>query len=727
VSNASASRLRKRDSCELEKLCALPPAPSRAMPRPPPSISCGLHRPPHDLLRLACRHCGFAAVLILASVFPAAAEESAATPWFAPFSVMPLAPPLTVTGSFGERRPRHFHAGLDLSTGAAVGRPVRAPIDGWIERIRTQGYGYGRSIYLHGSDGRLVVLAHLDAFTEPIAAYVAGVQDSTQRYEQDLWPPRQRFAVRAGDPIAWSGRSGTVVPHLHVEVRHGDMAFNPLLAGLPVRVPLSPQIRGITLEPLDGSSWVERGAGALTLSLALERPETLLVEGRVRAMLRADQPGERGARLSPWRLRETWNSDWIEWNADSASWATDMSDVDYVYDVGRSTSSGAPAIQMWAPARWRPRVLRTSTSDSLEAGMIEVHAGDPPRPLRLEIRDVLGRSSQRVLWLRGPRQAERGPAPHGTGRFERAPTRRRGASPHPAPVARWFELTALPDEALRLSFKGAPSDLRDVTLADRPATRRDGVWSAVFGGGELGASLSRTIRGRRASGSAWADSAPAVELHRVGATGGHGETGGSRWRLDRESVFEPATIVSAAAARPAEGGRELVPIGDAIELGPASLPLRTPALVRLSADPSWKERAGAYGDFGSGWEWVGGAASGDPAAVAGESRRLGRFAAFADTMAPRAVLLHVARHRAPGPYSTWSLKARVIEEGSGVEGRESFFRVDGQRVPCEWDEPRDLLIWRPLAPPSAGTHAYEIEVRDHAGNVRRLSGVFVLD
>jgi len=69
----------------------------------------------------------------------------------------------------------------------------------------------------------------------------------------------------------------------------------------------------------------------------------------------------------------------------------------------------------------------------------------------------------------------------------------------------------------------------------------------------------------------------------------------------------------------------------------------------------------------------------------------------------------------------------VIEEGSGVDGRESFFRVDGRRVPCEWDEPRDLLVWRPLAPPPAGTHRYELELRDRAGNVRRLSGSFVID
>ena len=48
----------------------------------------------------------------------------------------PLEPPLVLNGGFGEYRSNHFHAGLDLGTGARVGRPVYAPADGWIERVR---------------------------------------------------------------------------------------------------------------------------------------------------------------------------------------------------------------------------------------------------------------------------------------------------------------------------------------------------------------------------------------------------------------------------------------------------------------------------------------------------------------------------------------------------------------------------------------------------------------
>jgi murein DD-endopeptidase MepM/ murein hydrolase activator NlpD len=122
------------------------------------------------------------------SLAMAAARPRAVPPFWAPFAHLPLAPPLSLNGGFGEYRSNHFHAGLDLGTGGEVGRPVLAPLSGWIERVRASGAGYGRSLYLHGEDGRLLVLGHLDAYAAPVAAYVAAAQESTGQYEVDLWP-----------------------------------------------------------------------------------------------------------------------------------------------------------------------------------------------------------------------------------------------------------------------------------------------------------------------------------------------------------------------------------------------------------------------------------------------------------------------------------------------------------------------------------------------------------
>ena len=161
----------------------------------------------------------------------APAHDEAAPQYFPPISAPPLDPPLRLTGTFGEYRGGHFHAGLDFSTGEEVGKPVYASLAGYVTRVRTSGVGYGRSLYIQADDGRLLVYGHLSAFDEPLASYVAGVQDSNGVYEQDLWLDAKRYHVTPGQRIGWSGRSGTGPPHLHFEIRRGDVAYNPLLAG----------------------------------------------------------------------------------------------------------------------------------------------------------------------------------------------------------------------------------------------------------------------------------------------------------------------------------------------------------------------------------------------------------------------------------------------------------------------------------------------------------------
>ncbi len=151
----------------------------------------------------------------------AAPIHGLATPWETPLARPPLDPPLRLTGTFGEYRTGHFHAGVDLSTEEQVGRVVYASLDGHMVRMRTSGVGYGRSLYLLAPDGRLLVYGHLDAFDEPVASYVDSVQRATGQYEQDLWPDSSRFQIHAGQRLGWSGRSGTGPPHLHFEIRRG--------------------------------------------------------------------------------------------------------------------------------------------------------------------------------------------------------------------------------------------------------------------------------------------------------------------------------------------------------------------------------------------------------------------------------------------------------------------------------------------------------------------------
>lgn len=312
---------------------------------------------------------------------------------YAPFQHAPLDGPLLQTGSFGEYRPGRFHAGLDLSTGEVVGQPVYAPLESWVERVRVSGVGYGRSIVLHSADGRLVLLGHLDAYDEPIGSYVAAAQDSFGQYEQDLWPERTRFPVHAGQRLGWSGRSGGVgQPHLHVEIRRGDMALNPLLAGASVVDSSAPVITAVTLEVRTADSRINGRSAPLRL-VPGSGADTVRIQGSVRAEVEARDSGVRRADMQPYQIELRWGEHFLRCAFDSLSWATDMPEGPLIYDVGRIAEERRHAVLMWAPAGFRPRAISSDAPLAEEAGRLE--RGRDGGAVRLDVsaRDLSGHSA----------------------------------------------------------------------------------------------------------------------------------------------------------------------------------------------------------------------------------------------------------------------------------------------------------------------------------------------
>jgi len=162
-------------------------------------------------------------------------------------------PPLVSTpglsSGFGEFRTAHFHAGLDYSTEQVEGKEVRAVLDGWVERVRASGVGYGRAVYLRLAGGRTAVYGHLSRFAPKLDAWVAARQDSAGVYEQDLVPAEGEIAFTKGEVVAWSGQSGAGPPHLHFELRQGDMNLNPLLHGFALPDHTPPTLAAVRIEP----------------------------------------------------------------------------------------------------------------------------------------------------------------------------------------------------------------------------------------------------------------------------------------------------------------------------------------------------------------------------------------------------------------------------------------------------------------------------------------------
>jgi hypothetical protein len=318
--------------------------------------------------------------------------------YFPPLARPPLDPPLRLSGGFGEYRPGHFHAGVDFSTGGAVGAPVYASLPGRVVRARASGAGYGRAVYVQSDDGRLLVYAHLDAFDEPLAGWVAAAQDSSGEYEQDLWPDPARFPVRAGQRLGWSGRSGTDAPHLHFEIRRGDVAYNPLLAGLSVPDSVPPVFRRMALVPLRADAAGSRPTNPTVLDCSGGDTTLLVGVGRLVVEV-ADARADGRLTLAPWRVTLEGGGASVECRFDSVSWAEGMTEVDAVYDRGRTLPDGRHAFVLGSPAGFRPRVFRTTAPPDEPAGELEVPPGSPPLALRLTARDVAGQMAVQTLLL----------------------------------------------------------------------------------------------------------------------------------------------------------------------------------------------------------------------------------------------------------------------------------------------------------------------------------------
>ncbi len=656
-----------------------------------------------------------------------------------PLARAPLNAPLRVTAGFGEYRTGHFHAGLDFSTGGAVGREVFAPLDGWIERIRASGAGYGRSVTLRGDDGRRIVFGHLDAFDEPAASFLEAAQDSSGQYDQDLAPPGE-MRVRAGQRVAWSGASGVGPAHLHIEIRRGDLALNPLRFGLPLPAttfgtlarqqapgdagsPARPVLVRLTLEPLDDRSYVARSFAPLTLRLAAA-PETVVIAGRVRAWVQAGVPRPGGGMLAAYAVGYAWEGKTVECRFDSVAWDEDMPASEWVYD-GRARAAPGRPIGLWFTRGFKPLVFG-ATADS-EAGEIHVGAGDPPRPLTLFASDASGNRTERTVALRGPRAKEAGPDTTRAG--GRPAARPRVATPG------GIELAPLPGRFVRVTC-AAPGGVRGVRagLAGqgvwRMATWSPRGWTTVLPVERDGVLDSVVVEGRASGGATWRSAEAVVPLvlapERETATPASLEP--FRWRLPVRGVFESAVAFArpGAPARPAAG---LGPVGLEYEVGPVSLAVRKPAGVSLDLPPGADLRGiGLYFENGaSGWRWITTRVDSAARRVEGATRGLGRFALFADRVPPRIVPRNVPRRAGrSAPYGRWALEARVVERGSGVDPRASGFTVDGRRVPSEFDLDLSTLRWRPRVAPGRGVHRYEVVATDRAGNVSRATGTFTM-
>lgn len=168
--------------------------------------------------------------------------------------VSPVNHQIRLSGTFGELRTNHFHAGLDIrSSNYASGDPIYATGDGYISRIKIDAFGYGNAIYIDHPNGFTSLYAHLEKFVPEIEAYVKEQQYMQKSFEVDLYPG-ERFPIKKAQHIAYMGNTGfSFGPHLHFEIRHtnGQVPINPLHFGFDVADNKPPVIQNLVVYQFD--------------------------------------------------------------------------------------------------------------------------------------------------------------------------------------------------------------------------------------------------------------------------------------------------------------------------------------------------------------------------------------------------------------------------------------------------------------------------------------------
>ncbi|MFC1509346.1 M23 family metallopeptidase [Candidatus Omnitrophota bacterium] len=172
--------------------------------------------------------------------------------------IWPIDAPHSITSSFGEPRPGRFHYGLDFRSGGVTGKKVFTLGDGYISRVRTSPFGYGKVLYITLKSGQILVYAHLSGFLPEIEKQLFEKRIEQKTYSVELWPKPNEFPVTKGQVIAYSGDTGGGAAHLHLEVRTKDnLPLNPLDYGIQARDTIPPEIQAVVFFPLDNESSVD--------------------------------------------------------------------------------------------------------------------------------------------------------------------------------------------------------------------------------------------------------------------------------------------------------------------------------------------------------------------------------------------------------------------------------------------------------------------------------------
>ena len=645
----------------------------------------------------------------------------------------PMDAPPALTSTFGEYRGGRLHAAIDLKTWGKEGYPITAIADGYVWRVRTSPWGYGRVVYVQLDNGQFALWAHLSGFSKRIEKYVQQEQDRRGTYSVNLYFRPDQIPVKRGEVLGYSGSTGIGVPHLHFELRDAKhRPINPLLHGFDIKDTIPPTIQAVGLAPLNADAHVNSGHKPVSYRLAYRtrekvftHPDTIAIWGRIGVGLKAfDRANDSRLtnRLAPYRMRLLVNGEEILQKTCGL----------FGYDV---TRHGELAYDFFMSRRglgrfhslYRKLGNRLPFYGDYEMGSGVLFAGTKtdnaghelsPGVHRLQIiaEDAKGNRAKAVVFLRVRDTS-------GTARTFASHKTSPQRNPRITNKVTYFPTFAV----VRIST--------NQTLSEMPTVR------AQFSKRSM-----RSLAVQQTSLRTYQTVIPFDEKHADDIdvqieTNGQKQNlriiqktatqDGGEMRSDDGLVrvrFEKAGVYETLFGRivPDSLIKDKRMVGTAFRIMPGDVAFKGAEIAFIyPPDHPRIDKLGIYKWNGkNSWTFVDKGHNSTLGAITGIVRNFGVFALLADTVPPRIASITPANGTVLAQRQP-RVAASVWDTSSGIWREEDMvMQIDGKALIVEYDPEEDRIFARPRKPLTPGAHKLEVIVRDICGNESRRTTAF---
>ena len=636
----------------------------------------------------------------------------------------PLEGKTNISAGFCDYRTRHFHGGIDISTGGQEGFPVRAADSGWVLRIAMSYWGYGKGVYLRLAGGQVAVYGHLSELAPKIQQFVEQNQYATERYTQNLLPAPGQIPIARGEIIGKTGQTGSGPPHLHFELRTGnDRPLNPLTRGFQKPDRTAPVIHSITIIPrqpdqigvpmslVDGKP-APKGYDFNGMPGGRTLTATPTVAGTVGISVRADDiiDGPEWI-VSAYHCR-LWVNDSLvcEVRHDSIDYRdTRQIELERLYD-GKSGFAERPINLFRRPGN---RLWNYSGSDN--AGWLKLGGGLRPgaNQMRLEVEDAAGNSSFADFQLNA--EVSKLPASSAPDTL--------GARASSSKSVPW-QVDWL-DNGVVLELIGAASD--------RPRCFLDYGLTMPLASTPMGTAESAVWLPAAASiglDSIWMTSADGTVPQRLNMSsisttdGGRIESadGNASVQFGPGDLYEPSFF---QLKKSKIGPKARKPVSDVYSVDPLDVPFARAPKMAISLDrtvaDSDRVAIYRYQPQSNDWDFVGAETGADEQSITARIESPGAFALLSDRTPP-SITSFTPRKGVPTRDKQPMIRFTLGDDLSGI-GSDADIRltVDGQWTVVEYNPETKDAKAQPRQPLSPGEHRIDLSVKDRMGNEAKFS------